>query len=96
MTNASRYAPHTVIAALFWTYILATFCEMLTNSNPEMVEFTQTSKESLLPHTDLRPRLPRPAMSVRARLCARGPLKRLVRSCLYVYSGRGQSLLREQ
>jgi hypothetical protein len=32
-----------VAAALFWTTILATFCDMISSANPEITEFQQTS-----------------------------------------------------
>jgi len=33
------------VAALFWTTVLALFCEMITNGNPELVDFQQTLDE---------------------------------------------------
>ena len=32
-------------AALFWTTVLALFCEMITNGNPELIDFQQTLDE---------------------------------------------------
>jgi hypothetical protein len=32
-------------AALFWTTVLALFCEMITNGSPELVDFQQTLDE---------------------------------------------------
>ena len=34
-----------MIAALFWTAVLASFCDMVTNSNPELAEFQQSLDE---------------------------------------------------
>jgi hypothetical protein len=34
-----------VVAALFWTSVLASFCEVFTHSNPELTEHLQTMSE---------------------------------------------------
>jgi hypothetical protein len=41
-----------VVAALFWTTVLATFCDMISHANPEITEFQQTSTS--LPRHQLR------------------------------------------
>jgi hypothetical protein len=38
------------VAALFWTTVLALFCEMITNGNPELVDFQQVRIRGHLPH----------------------------------------------